>query len=118
MVASFWVVQRFARYKSGRAWPTGTDQPSKSAVFFFSGFRKRGRQNGIASDFFCFFFPSRPIVFFFPFFFFRIPMFSVFFRFLPFFSRLKFRKKSGETPSARLLLLKSAVFCRKPRMFL
>ena len=43
-----------------------------------SGFRKRGRRSGVASDFFRFLpFFSVSISFFFPFFFFRVPIFSL-----------------------------------------
>ena len=83
-----------------------------------SGFRKRGRQNGVASEFFLssvFFrflpchFPFSSVVFFpvsmfflFVLFFFSGSDFSVFF-FFPF-SSVSFSKTNGETPFARPLL--------------
>ena len=71
-----------------------------------SGFRKRGRRNGVASDFFRFLRFSSVLFRFFPFlsvFSFRfLPFLSVFFRFFPFHSQ---KKKRGdtvrETPSAK-----------------
>ena len=69
-----------------------------------SGFRKRGRRNGVASDFFRFL-PFSSV--FFRFFRVFFPFSSVFFRFLPF-SSVSFSEKNGETPFARPLFQESA----------
>ena len=80
-----------------------------------SGFRKRGRRNSVASDFFLFFSLSSVFVRFhlFPFLlffsgsdFFLFFLFFLFFRFLPFFpfSSVSFSHKNWETPFARPLL--------------
>ena len=72
-------------------------------------FRKRGRRNGIASDFFRFL-PFSPFVSFWLFYsgsdFFLFFLFLPFFRFLPFFpfSSVSFSETNGETPFARPLL--------------
>ena len=68
-----------------------------------SGFRKRGRRNGVASGYFLFFrflpFSSVFSVSIFPFFafFFGFLFFSFFFRFLPFFRFIFWKKKRGDT---------------------
>ena len=84
------------------AWQAHAECTPKIGPAHLSGFRKRGRRNGVASDFFRFF-PFSSVFFpffsvfssvFFPFssvFFRFLPFFSVFFRFFPF----HFQKKTG-----------------------